>query len=521
MKVGTGCSEQGNWWFPALSDFGFPVTDTWDDFLAWYVSALTNQSSGLTNDPIPSAYLTPNVNRWVSGYAAGIPGPANAGSPFFTPPVLDALCQAVGLRFVHDDYGLFRATSYATAAAADAARWETWSKQCLSGGQLTAQDASWSVPAAVYVFFLSAQYPQLAPVSYPISLATPDLGPPLSLSQYGDNVGIVDGTRGGLIVADSRSDLTTTVQQQAYALQAATDYYLWALSVTDATFRGLVPVQPTGLDYAVEWCHLPDGIFTRVIRQPFSDRNIYGGPAITNSLTVNVATLNCVTSSSGVVTQVKTQYTPITLPPGATLGTPVCSDDEANCCPGQTWYCDPSTGGCVEVFDGSGQYDSLGACLFDCSQGKTSWMCQNGACVEIGGSTGYATQEECDAACTSPPPPPPPPPGIVATLVSQACPALDGIYPLAFLDDVSGVTYYEGSGPGGTTIIASVPDSQTGFVEVVIACGVGLGTHAWTTMAIPTSWSPLAWSATNEYITSQCPIAGCEGEVLLTVTLSP
>jgi hypothetical protein len=108
----------------------------------------------------------------------------------------------------------------------------------------------------------------------------------LALSQYGAATGV--SSRTGQIIADSMANITG-VQQDAYAVQAATDYYLWALSVTDCTLRGVWARPITGLDDVQEWVNDRDIYLTRVLRTPFADRNIYGDrppPGITYPVTL-------------------------------------------------------------------------------------------------------------------------------------------------------------------------------------------------------------------------------------------
>ncbi len=105
------------------------------------------------------------------------------------------------------------------------------------------------------------------------------------MDQFANSTGLMGAN--GFIFADLNLDESTEDQRQAYATQASTDYYLWALSVTDVTFKGIAPINTTALDLCVEWCHTPDRIFTRIIRMPWSDRNLYGcaAPKISNHTT--------------------------------------------------------------------------------------------------------------------------------------------------------------------------------------------------------------------------------------------
>lgn len=65
----------------------------------------------------------------------------------------------------------------------------------------------------------------------------------------------------------------------------------------------------------------------------------------------------------------------------------------ASGCLKQTWTC--TQNGCVEVFDGSGEFDSLEECQLQCS--GLGWDCVNGTCQQVSGGR-FATQALCEAS---------------------------------------------------------------------------------------------------------------------------
>jgi hypothetical protein len=102
----------------------------------------------------------------------------------------------------------------------------------------------------------------------------------LALTDYTGTTGVSIGT--GRITADPLN--ASASQRTAYATQAATDYYKWLLSLTDATLRGIVNLEFSGMEDCVEWVHDPNMLVTRIIRPHWADRNIYGelGPNYPN-----------------------------------------------------------------------------------------------------------------------------------------------------------------------------------------------------------------------------------------------
>ncbi len=232
------------WWQTGAGEIEGGAT-----WAALFASLFTILGASSTVSSVPSAYLTPNPARWELG-----------AQPI--PPVLQAAALTVGLRPAVQLDGSVLVQNYATALAADSARWLLIRYECLAGGQIPGADIARGLPAAVDTSFFDG-------TSTTTTLAS------LSLAIAGGQTGVV-ATK-GLVVADPAAP--TSSQKTAYAAQAAADYYNWAFSRTDCTLRGAVNVVPNGLDEAIEWINTTETVLTRIIRPPLSDRNLYGQAA--------------------------------------------------------------------------------------------------------------------------------------------------------------------------------------------------------------------------------------------------
>jgi len=261
------------WWQSGIGDaiglqFNF-TGDTWLDYLTALLQNVPyNEGANVglnvanfTIDTINVAYGQPLEDRW---------GLIDAGP---VPPIIDAICKTIGLRLVRNLDGSVHLQNYQTASGFDVANWTNYQNLVLGGGQLAVQDIANSVPESVSVLFAVPGGTGVGDFAEQVFLNN------LSISQYGSYAGIVGWQ--GQVFADAPYVSTNPSMPEiaaAYANQAATDYYLWALSVTDCTMRGLVPRPITGLDSVQEWILAPSGDYvTRVTRTPFGDRNIYGG----------------------------------------------------------------------------------------------------------------------------------------------------------------------------------------------------------------------------------------------------
>lgn len=223
---------------------------SWSGLLSGLFSSL---GVSATIDAIPPGYNNPTPDRWTVGYKP---------APF----LIDAACKTIGLRVVRQLDGTVRCQSYAAAAAQDELNWTTYRYEVLAGGRLAAGDVALSVPATVSTAFLGQ-----TPIVLNTTLAA------LALPTYGAAAGATG--KAAQVIADMPAT-ASTINQALYAVQAATDYYNWSLSLTDCTLRGFWNRLITGLDDCQEWVDTPTQMVTRVMRTVFSDRNIYGDTTI-------------------------------------------------------------------------------------------------------------------------------------------------------------------------------------------------------------------------------------------------
>lgn len=238
------------WWWQ--SNYTVPVDPfpaSWDDMLDGLFTAVGVTA---TISTIPAAYLEPQQRRWAEGYRP-------------VPILIEAACRTVGLRVVRALDGTVACVDYATAAAADSANWTAYQTYVIAGGQLTVGDVARALPESVSVVFPGDS-----------DLVTVKTLTGLAITAYGSETGVAGKT--GQIIADALAD-STGGEMAAYATQAATDWYNWALALTDCTLRGYWARPITGLDNFQEWVQQPGQMVTRVVRPPFSDYNLYGDRA--------------------------------------------------------------------------------------------------------------------------------------------------------------------------------------------------------------------------------------------------
>jgi microcystin-dependent protein len=236
--------ERWDWW-SAGAAIAPTAPASWNSLLASLFSLVGVTA---TIGTIPAAYSQPTPERWALD---AVP----------VPLILDAAARQCGLKIVRTLAGAVECQTYTDAAAADASRWTTHRYEVMAGGRLAVADIGRSVPASVDVYFRGG-----AGLTENRALAdlTTDFG---TATGYADRVGYIHA---------EPPAYTQESEREAYADQAATDWYNWQLSLTDATFRGFRVLEPCGLDDAVEWVLTGTETATRVLRPPFGDCNIYG-----------------------------------------------------------------------------------------------------------------------------------------------------------------------------------------------------------------------------------------------------
>jgi PKD repeat protein len=191
-------------------------------------------------------------------------------------PVVDAACYRVGHRVVANLDGTFRTVSVTTASGLQNPQVLTLTKT--AGGVLEREDLRRPVPASVKVIFRNSA--AAAPHTVTKTLTG------LAISEYDSAAGVTGEIYPiwGEIVYDG----TNGTACDDYATQAATDFYLWALTDTDITYPSVTEWTPTGCEDRVEWKYLIDRILTRVVRWPF--QVLYSGlstyPSAGSSLTI-------------------------------------------------------------------------------------------------------------------------------------------------------------------------------------------------------------------------------------------
>jgi len=261
------------WWTKTL-DYDFDPGDSWTTLLTNLVEA----ASGLTPTVpmIPAVYGSPNPARWTV-----------RGRPL--PVLIDAAAASVGLRFVYLRDGTCKFVTAGEATQASASQTNQWAKDTVLGGYGSVQSVSGNVPASVDVVFWGD-----VPTVVNKTLASLNAVVPPVLPGYRTATGVA-GTK-AFVGVDQRAGTATPVPADL-ATQVATDFYGWALSLADGTFRGIAEVESTGLEDRIEWEYVPgllarvdDGqaknpvdpllpierVVTRVVPTDWHDRNLYG-----------------------------------------------------------------------------------------------------------------------------------------------------------------------------------------------------------------------------------------------------
>jgi hypothetical protein len=239
--------ERYYWWRGSPSSLD---TTAWGTLLNSLFDAL---SVTPTVETVSSNYSTPNASQW-----------AFTDQPI--PLAIDAACRQVGRRVIRTLSGAVAVIGFTSAATAEDTQWSNHRTECLAGGRMGNAEVGRMVPASVKVSFPGGSTP-----AETRTLAG------LALSPFSTATGQADQV--GIWVADSKGSGLSESDVDNYADQAAADFYLWQLSTVDATFRGVRNWSHTGLEDCVEWVHTDREVFTRVLRTPIADANVWGGRA--------------------------------------------------------------------------------------------------------------------------------------------------------------------------------------------------------------------------------------------------
>lgn len=255
--------ERFFWWTKNLT---YTYSSSWASLLNNLVSAASGSSASVPS--VPAAYGSASASRW-----QGLTQPL--------PLLIDAAARSVGFRFVRLLDGTLKYVTAVQAGVDDDARWDAYGGEAALGTQTATSEQIGSIPASVNVGFGSP------PVVTNVTLAS------LSLPEYGAKTGVAGAA--AWVFGDLPSSASGTARTN-YATQAATDYYRWCLSVTDATFRNILPLTgPNGLEDRIEWEYQPgrrsfagasglpadvrlppERLATRIVRADIGDRNLYG-----------------------------------------------------------------------------------------------------------------------------------------------------------------------------------------------------------------------------------------------------
>lgn len=246
MYLITLVDERYWWWQEGAESSPSTAPSSWSNLLT---TLFTSVGAAPTLPAVAAGYSTPSPIRWTVGFKP-------------LPILLDSAAMSCGLRIFRRLDGSTKVQTYALAATDDTLNWTTYQNYVMSGGRVSISDIARALPEAVAVVFWGYD-----PVATSVTLAS------LALTEY-TGMTAVPG-RSAQIVADIPA-VSAGATRTAYATQAATDYYLWALSRSDVMLRGLHEWPMTGLDHVVEWIHEPSQILTRVNRRILADNNLYG-----------------------------------------------------------------------------------------------------------------------------------------------------------------------------------------------------------------------------------------------------
>ena len=204
-----------------------PYSTTWTTLLR----DLCRFASGITPTvpAIPAGYGTTPSARWAPYDRTGVP----------LPLLIDAAAAQLGFRFLFQTDLTCEYVAARYAATADLSRYNANKKVISLGGYSAVDDLIGNIPESVAVAFWGD-----------VATVQEKRLPALSLPAYGARNGVPSTT--AWLTADPSADAGVGTRD-AWATQAATDFYNWALARSDYTLAAVRPVRLTGFEDRIEW----------------------------------------------------------------------------------------------------------------------------------------------------------------------------------------------------------------------------------------------------------------------------
>lgn len=271
------------WWWQTNSNITVNLgTTNWTDL---YSSIGTALGVTITVDTVPSAYVQP-PDDFTVGYD-------------YLPPLLDAVARSVGQRIVRAFDGSVRAWNAVNSGNQVSANLTASSStnQPLAGGLLQTHGTTNEDNAAILPKSVTVVFPR-SDGGTPLQGACTTVVQTLtSLNLGGDLTGIA-GTPWTKLIRTSLvakytpagSQAQNATELSAYAKQAATDFYQWAVSPLDAVYSGVLNWIPEGMD-DLEFFHVHEMIYTRLQRPAWQREDTiqlaYGSAGSLNVATVD------------------------------------------------------------------------------------------------------------------------------------------------------------------------------------------------------------------------------------------
>lgn len=222
-------TDQRFYWHYARTNIGTPLS--WTNLYNGLVSAL---GITITLDTIDPAYGNPSI-KWALAYQGS------------TPAILDAVANNVGQRVVVNLDGSVKTVNWETARTASFFYINNVNNVLIAGGLISEPSIGLYVPRSVQVLFPDNSNPPVSATPYVVTKTLTSL----SISDYGGATGVPGYVH--TLYADIYYDGSNASDCEAYAVQAATDWYGWRLTDTDLVYPGIEPWIPTGWEDCIEW----------------------------------------------------------------------------------------------------------------------------------------------------------------------------------------------------------------------------------------------------------------------------